>query len=121
MFRNLLSCARESVDEERESVDKEPDASSLLKGKPAPGATPYFFAADCSAGASGRRNAWGAEGGSFDTVQILSPRRYILNISDWSRGREPRRPKTPSWLPDSSTARSRSRPLEIASAGALVA
>ena len=39
---------------------------------------------------------------------------YILRCSSAFNGRAPTRPKTPIWLPDSSTARSRSTPFEIA-------
>ena len=38
---------------------------------------------------------------------------YILRCSVAFSGRAPTRPNTPSWLPDSSTARSRSTPFEI--------
>ena len=39
---------------------------------------------------------------------------YILRCSSAFKGRAPTRPNTPIWLPDSSTARSRSTPLEMA-------
>ena len=52
--------------------------------------------------------------GSSLTVQRRPLRRYILRCSSAFNGLAPTRPKTPIWLPDSSTARSRSSPLEMA-------
>ena len=43
--------------------------------------------------------------------------RNSRSISGRVKGREPRRPNTAIWPPVSSTARSRSRPLDSASAG----
>ena len=54
------------------------------------------------------------------TCQSLPSRRYIFCISASEKGREPIRPNTPSWLPDSSTARSRSMPSSTLRQGPLV-
>ena len=51
---------------------------------------------------------------------LPSGRRYIRCISSRFNGRPPRRPNTATWLPLSSTARSRSSPFEIARAGSWV-
>jgi transcriptional regulator with XRE-family HTH domain len=59
-------------------------------------------------------------GGASVTVQSLPSRMYILRCSSPLRGRAPLRPKTPIWLPVSSTARSRSTPRESATAGPCV-
>ena len=52
-----------------------------------------------------------------DLAALAVGRRYIRCISSRFNGRPPRRPNTATWLPLSSTARSRSSPFEIASAG----
>src|SRR5687768_11444927 len=64
--------------------------------------------------------ALGVDGGSSFTVYRRPSRRYRRSISARLNGREPSRLKTASWLPFSSTARSRSRPFEMASAGPFV-
>src|SRR5215831_324467 len=54
------------------------------------------------------------------TVYSLPSFMYSFCISSSLNGRAPRRPKTASWLPLSSTARSRSSPFESAIASPLV-
>src|SRR5580658_1022119 len=65
---------------------------------------------------------FGGPGGLFVTVYNcpLPVCIYIASISFLLNGRDPRRLNTVTWLPLSSTARSRSRPLEMARAGPFV-
>src|SRR5712692_1299877 len=62
----------------------------------------------------------GEPGALLVTVYSFPSCRYNRSISRRLNGREPLRPNTASWLPLSSTARSRSRPFESAMAGPLV-
>ena len=70
-----------------------------------------------ASGLTGAIHFCGFDGGPFATVKISPSRIVSASMSTRLSGREPIRPKTLTWLPLSSTARSRSIPLDSAIAG----